>query len=98
MTVVSVEEVIALIGRVLEAAPEAVTPIGAGILVAVARDIASDSIRFAQVLGVAHALVLRDCVTLEEAGLIRVSRRDDHTQRLFLELTPQGRDLVARAG
>ncbi|HEY0213984.1 MAG TPA: hypothetical protein VGC40_10420 [Paenirhodobacter sp.] len=98
LTPVSVEEILALVGRVLEIAPEAVSPIGAGILVAVGRGVVTNSIRFAQLLGVAHALVLRECVALQQAGLIVITRRDERTQRLFLDLTPAGQDLVARAG
>jgi DNA-binding MarR family transcriptional regulator len=85
----------AFLERVADLAGRAGLPgIGAGILVAADAGEATDSRAFARLLGVAHALVLRDCVALEEAGLITVERRDARTHRLFYSLTPAGRALL----
>lgn len=69
----------------------------AGILAAAALGIARDSRSFANRIGVAHALVLRDCVALEEAGLLVAERRETRTQRLYYGLTPRAEALLARA-
>ncbi|MTI01950.1 hypothetical protein [Roseibium sp. RKSG952] len=77
--------------------PEHLSPIGAGVLVAAHFGVSSDSRSFASKLGVAHALVLRECVTLaEEHQLISLENREERSQRLFYSLTAQGHDLLAK--
>ncbi|MFT3688064.1 hypothetical protein [Paenirhodobacter sp.] len=68
--------------------------LSAGIVAAAALDIARDSRSFANRLGVAHALVLRACVTLAEDGILTLGQRDERTQRLFYDLTLQGERLA----
>lgn len=92
----SVEAFMALVDRL--AAGADLPGLGAGILAAAHLGIAADSRSFARQLGVAHALVLRDCVALSEAGWLVLDRRDSRTQRLFYSLSPAGADLLARAG
>lgn len=66
----------------VEAASGKISRLGAGIIVAAALDIASDSRSFSRILGVAHALVLRELVALSgEGGYIRILKRDERTQR-----------------
>jgi len=77
--------------------PEHLSPIGAGVLVAAHFGVSSDSRSFASKLGVAHALVLRECLTLaEEHQLISLENREERSQRLFYSLTAQGHDLLAK--
>lgn len=74
----------------------ALTPLCAGILVALDLGLARDSRTFARRFDIAHALVLRECTMLtEDLGLITIIRRDERTQRLFPELTEKGRALLA---
>ena len=66
----------------LLAADPRLTPLAAGILAAAELGIASDSIAFGRVLGVSHALVLREMDALEnDLGLISVISRNPRTQR-----------------
>lgn len=79
----------------LEAASGKISRLSAGILVALALDIASDSRSFSRILGVAHALVLREVVALgAEGGYIRIRQRDERTQRTRYELNATGNRLV----
>lgn len=79
----------------LEAASGKISRLGAGILAAAARDIASDSRSFSRIFGVAHALVLRELVTLgAEGGSLRIRQRDERTQRTRYELSAVGHRLV----
>lgn len=76
-------------------APERLSMLGAGIMAAVDLGIAHDSRAFARNLDLAHALVIRECVTLaEEPGLIDIENRNDRTQRLHYGLTELGQALV----
>lgn len=79
----------------LAAAPQAgeaaLSPLGAGLLAAVALGISGDSRSFARDFETAHALALREAAELSEAlGLLAITRRDERTQRAFLALTPAG--------
>lgn len=69
--------------------------LGAGIIAALALGVAADSRSFARVLGVAHALVLREVNLLgADGGYIVITQRDLRTQRTRYELSPAGRQLV----
>lgn len=71
------------------------SPLAAGILAARALDLASDSRSFARQFGVAHALVLRECVALEqELGLLQLDDRGDRSLRQFFDLTQAGQALI----
>jgi hypothetical protein len=79
----------------LEAASGKISRLGAGIIAALALDIASDSRSFSRILGVAHALVLREVAALgAEGGYIRIRQRDERTQRTRYELNTTGNRLV----
>ena len=79
----------------LEAASGKISRLGAGIIAALALDIASDSRSFSRILGVAHALVLREVAALgAEGGYIRIWQRDERTQRTRYELNTTGNRLV----
>jgi hypothetical protein len=70
--------------------PPPLSPLAAGILVAVDMGIA-DSRGFARALGVEHALVLREIALLSDAdGLITVTGRHPKTLRTALELSDRG--------
>ena len=69
--------------------------LGAGIIAALALGVAADSRTFARVLGVAHALVLREVNLLgADGGYIVITQRDPRTQRTRYELSAAGRQLV----
>ncbi|KAB2697868.1 hypothetical protein F9K79_15470 [Ochrobactrum sp. Kaboul] len=71
--------------------------LGAGIVAALALGVASDSRSFARVLGVAHALVLREVNLLgADGGYIVITQRDPRTQRTRYELSPAGGQLVGK--
>ncbi len=87
----------ALLTRIerLQAREPRLTPVGAGVLLAVRDGAASDSRSFARDFGLAHALVIREVVALEaELGLIGITRTDPRTQRLFYTLTGAGAALA----
>ncbi|MFB8344372.1 hypothetical protein ACWGNA_24150 [Brucella cytisi] len=74
------------------------TGLGAGIIAALALDIASDSRTFASSLGIAHALVLREISVLgQDHGYVRIKQRDPRTQRTRYELNVAGKRLVEEA-
>ncbi len=76
---------------------EELSPLEAGILVALDLGLARDSRTFARVFDMAHALVLRAYTTLiEDLGLLTLLKRDERTQRLFPALSEKGRALLAR--
>ncbi|ABC94305.1 hypothetical conserved protein (plasmid) [Rhizobium etli CFN 42] len=63
------------------------TSIQAGLLVAAELGIASDSRSFARMLGIAHALVLRDLGALAERGdMVEIVKRDARTMRVHYRL------------
>ena len=69
--------------------------LAAGILVAADLGLAQDSRSFARKMGLAHALVLRECVTLaEELGLIDLEERNDRSQRIFYRVSVQGQVIL----
>lgn len=90
----SPEAYMALVERVMAAS--GLDGLAAGIIAAAALDIARDSRSFANLLGVAHALVLRSCVALSEGGFLTIERRDARTQRLFYSLTAQGQHMAQK--
>lgn len=77
--------------------PEDLSPLGAGVLAAAHFGLSHDSRSFAARLGVAHALVLRECVSLaEEHHFIDLEDRGDRSQRVFFRLTQRGQKTLAR--
>ncbi|ARO34126.1 hypothetical protein HJB79_25400 [Rhizobium lentis] len=63
------------------------TSLQAGLLVAAELGIASDSRSFARMLGIAHALVLRDLSALAERDdMLQVVKRDPKTMRVHYRL------------
>ena len=79
----------------LEAQSGRISRLGAGILAAAALEIASDSRSFARILGVAHALVLREISALSaDGGYISIVKRDERTQRTKYELNAAGVRLI----
>ncbi|MFD1199294.1 hypothetical protein ACFQ3K_13355 [Brucella gallinifaecis] len=79
----------------LEGQSGKISRLGAGIIAALALEIAADSRSFARIFGVAHALVLRELVVLgAKDGYIRIRQRDERTQRTRYELNGAGVRLV----
>ncbi|WP_425349404.1 hypothetical protein [Falsochrobactrum shanghaiense] len=80
----------------LEATSDKISRLGAGIIAALAFNVASDSRSFARRLGVAHALVLREVTLLgEQDDYIIIRQRDARTQRIHYVLSPAGETLLA---
>ena len=81
----------------LSAASPPISPLAAGIIVAVDMGIA-DSRSFSRALGVEHALVLREIADLSgPSGPIVVTARNDKTLRTSLVLSDRGRQLLITA-
>ncbi|WP_371836188.1 hypothetical protein [Ochrobactrum sp. Q0168] len=81
----------------LVAASGNLSPFGAGIIAALALGIAADSRTFARVLGIEHALVLREVNLLgADGGYLQITQRDRRTQRTRYELSPSGQQLVGK--
>lgn len=74
------ERFMALVAR-LQADDPLLTPIQAGLVVAAYLGTAGDSRTFARLLGLAHALVLRELTALVARNLLRVTKRDGRTMR-----------------
>lgn len=86
------------IADLLEQNPVRLNPLSAGVLAAAHYGVSNDSRSFAAKLGVAHALVLRECVALaDEHHLIELDDRQDKSQRVFFSLTKQGHETLAMA-
>lgn len=82
----------------LRAAAPSLTPVGAGILVALHFGICRDSRTFARLFGIAHAIVLREVTELADGrGHIAILDRNARSQRSVYALTGTGRDLMARS-
>lgn len=82
----------------LMAVSSSLTSLGAGIIAGLALDIATDSRTFARLLGIAHALVLREILLLgQDGGYVRIKQRDPRTQRTRYELSAAGQRLVEEA-
>lgn len=77
-----VERFMALVTS-LQADDPLLTPIEAGLVVAAGLGIAGDSRAFARLLGLAHALVLRELTALVARNLLRVTKRDARTTRSY---------------
>tara|TARA_R110000824_G_scaffold398415_1_gene602456 strand:+ start:316 stop:597 length:282 start_codon:yes stop_codon:yes gene_type:complete len=79
------EQFMDLVSRLITAQPE-LTPIQAGIIVAAQQNIAHDSRTFARLLGLAHALVLRELnALLQSNDVVELVKRDDRTLRTYYE-------------
>lgn len=66
-----------------EAKDPALTSLQAGLIVATELGIASDSRTFARLLGIAHALVLRELNILIECGQLQILKQDARTLRTY---------------
>lgn len=74
-----------------------ISPLAAGIIVAIGLGIA-DSRSFARLLGVEHALVLREIADLcSPDGLITVTARNEKTLRTSLALSARGALLLRKS-
>ncbi|MEQ9345316.1 MAG: hypothetical protein RIG26_02625 [Thalassospira sp.] len=70
-----------LVGQLIATQPN-LTPIQASILIAAQQDIAHDSRTFARLLGLSHALVLRELNTLLQTDdVLKLVKRDERTLR-----------------
>ncbi|MEB2846348.1 hypothetical protein GAO09_09890 [Rhizobiales bacterium RZME27] len=84
------ERFLALVAAAQEGDP-ALSPIQAAIMVAADLGIARDSRTFARVLGIEHALALRELNDLAEmAGYLTISKRDPRTLRTFYQPVEDG--------
>jgi hypothetical protein len=79
------------------AADRALTPVGAGLLAALHLGVCKDSRSFSRILGIAHALVLREVTDLAARGMLHIVGRNDRTQRTELALTEKGARLASAA-
>ncbi len=80
------------------AGPPTLSALGAGLLAALHLDVASDSRTFSRLLGIEHALVLREITGLSaEGGLLTVLSRDPRTQRTRIAPSKTGAALIAAA-
>ena len=73
------------VARLCTAQPD-LTPIQAGIIIAAQHDIARDSRTFARLLGLAHALVLREITKLCDQSHLTITKQDARTLRTFYEM------------
>jgi hypothetical protein len=84
------ERFMALVSDICAADPS-LTPVGAGLLAALHLGVCSDSRSFSRILGIAHALVLREVTDLSGRGLLSITSRNERTQRTAFALTADGR-------
>ena len=91
------ERFMAQVERIAAAEPR-LTQLQAALIAACLLDIAHDSRGFARLLGMAHALVLRDLNALAEmGGFIEITRRDARTMRTFYAAAPAAAGLLEAA-
>lgn len=82
----------------MERHPDSLSAMGAAILAAAHLGLSNDTRSFARKLGLAHALVLRECVSLaDELKLIALEPSTDRSQRLFYHLTQDAHALLTEA-
>lgn len=86
----------AAVDELLQIAPAGLQPTGAALIVAVHIGLGSDSRSLSNKLGIAHALVLREISALS-GTLLHIVRREDRTQRTFVELTEKAKALATTA-
>ncbi|MDH4983171.1 hypothetical protein [Hyphomicrobium sp. D-2] len=92
---ISEERFLALVDE-LRAATPSLTPIGGGVLVALRLGISDDTRTFSRLLGIEHALVLREVTELAETGLLRIVDRKQRSQKVSFALTDISTALLAR--
>jgi len=90
------ERFMAQVERITVAQPH-LTQLQAALIAAALLGIAQDSRSFARLLGLAHALVLRELNALAEAGLVEITRRDPRTMRAFYATAPAAAGLLEAA-
>ncbi|WP_010139317.1 hypothetical protein [Oceanicola sp. S124] len=74
------------------------SPMGPVLLAATALGLVADTRSFARLFEVAHALVIREAVSLDaDLGLLATEDRDEKSRRLFLSLTEAGAALTGGA-
>ena len=92
---ISEERFLALVDE-LRAATPSLTPIGGAVLVALRLGISDDTRTFSRVLGIEHALVLREVTELAEIGLLSIIDRKQRSQKVSFALTEISTALLAR--
>jgi len=90
------ERFMAQVERIASAQPH-LTQLQAALIAASLLGIARDSRSFARILGLAHALVLRELNALAETELLEITRRDPRTMRTFYEAAPAATGLLEAA-
>ncbi len=88
--------ILALVAAMARWRPD-LEPLDATLLAAAHRGLIADSRSLAKVFGVAHAHALRALASVEEAGLVAVTRRDARSSRAHYVLTENGFALVGEA-
>lgn len=84
----SEDEFLALVDRA-QVEDHELNALQAGLLVGARLGIAEDSRSFARILGIAHALVLREVNALAEQEKLHIVRRDARTMRVFYAIKAQ---------
>ena len=74
------------------------TPLGGGILAGIDFDIAHDSRGFAKLVGVEHALVLREVQALVDLRRLMITKRDVRTQRCYYQRAIDGSESSVFSG
>jgi hypothetical protein len=92
---ISEERFLALVDE-LRAATPSLSPIGGAVLVALRLGVSDDTRTFSRVLGIEHALVLREVTELAETGLLRIIDRKQRSQKVSFALTDISAALIAR--
>jgi len=90
------ERFMAQVERIAVAQPH-LTRLQAALIAASLLGIAHDSRSFARLLGLAHALVLRELNALTETHLLEITRRDPRTMRAFYAAAPAAAGLLEAA-
>jgi hypothetical protein len=72
-----------------------VSPIGAALLAAGHLEVAHDTRSFAAKLEMSHAIVLREAVALNEAGILDLNDRNERSSRVFFKPSTVGQKLLS---
>lgn len=85
---------LALTLDIANAGPAYLTELGPMVIAAAMLDVAGDTRSFARKFEAPHALVLRECVHLDDAlGLLSLRDKGDKSGRVFFALTEKARQL-----
>ena len=89
------DDLMDMVNKIIAQNSDNVSAMGAAILVATEREICQDSLSFARIFEVGHAVVIRECNSLaEEVRFLNIDGRKESSQRLKYSLTTEAKTML----